>query len=205
MTQPLNRRAKIPARGPIDEEAGEFWVENPFMMPEMGHNLSAYERNRTYINIGDLQFIDATFASDAALDSDSRSVVAADFDRDGAPDLLVASVGGGPLRLLRNRIDTPAHRVGIGLVGTKSNRPGIGSRVVARVGDRRIVRDVFAVNAFQGQAPPELIVGVGPADKIDELTVRWPTGKVQRFTDVPVDRHLTITEGKKKYAQRPLK
>ena len=94
MTQPQDRYANIAPRGELDAEAGEFWVNNPFLITSSGHNLSAFEPNRTFINLGDLRFYDASFASGADIDSDSRSVVAADFDRDGAPDLLVSSAGG---------------------------------------------------------------------------------------------------------------
>ena len=59
VSQPLNRQCQIEALGDIDTEAGEFWVENPFMMPAIEANLSAYERNRTFINVDGASFIDA--------------------------------------------------------------------------------------------------------------------------------------------------
>lgn len=205
MTQPLNRNASLPPLGDIDSEAGEFWVTNPFEMPVNGMNLSAYERNRMFLNVDGGLFVDASFASRADIDSDSRAVVSADFDRDGRPDLLVASVGGGPLRLFSNRFPESAHRVRIELVGVQSNRPGIGSRVTAEVGGRRLVRDIFPGNGGVGQAPAELILGVGPASKLDRLTIRWPSGQLQRFTDLAVDVRLTFTEGSSDYEISPLK
>ena len=63
VTQPMDRTCRIPQLGEIDSDNGEFWVENPFEMPEKGENLSAYERNRVYLNAGNLEFIDASFAS----------------------------------------------------------------------------------------------------------------------------------------------
>lgn len=195
MTQPFDRNAKLPAIGPMDRKSGEFWVENPFDMPGSGFNLSAFERNRLYLNLDGRSFLDASFASNADIDSDSRSVVAADFDRDGKPDLLVGSVGGGPLRLFHNRFEDAAKRARIELVGTESNRRGIGARVVAEAGGRRIVRDVFPFNPGMGQAPPELILGLGDAKKIDRLEIRWPSGQVERLRNLPVDATLTITEG----------
>ena len=142
VSQPLNRsNPQIKALGELDEEAGEFWVENPFEMMEARANLSAYERNRTFLNVDGKSFIDISFASAADLDSDSRSVIAADFDRDGATDLLVGSVGGGPLRLFLNRFPKQ-NSVRIVLVGESSNRAAIGARLIAHVGSRQIVRDV---------------------------------------------------------------
>ncbi|HUG92021.1 MAG TPA: CRTAC1 family protein [Planctomycetaceae bacterium] len=196
MTRPLDRECLLPELGDLDRERGEFWVPNPFMMPQAGHNLSAHERNRLFLNVAGTGFIDASRFSAADIDSDSRSVVAADFDRDGQTDLLVASVGGGPLRLFLNRFSVPGNRrVLLDLVGTASNRPAIGARIELECGGRRIVRDRFAPNGFMGMGPPELLVGVGAAERIDRLTVRWPTGRTQEFTDLPVDVRLTITEG----------
>jgi hypothetical protein len=186
--------------GEVDEDRGEFWVTNPFQMPQAGHNLSAYERKRLFVNIEGEGFLDASRFSNADIDSDTRSVIAADFDRDGRTDLLVGSVGGGPLRLFLNRVPSEnRHRVQIELVGVESNRPAIGSHVRVECGRRQIHRDVFAANGFAGQAPPELLVGVGAAERIEKISIRWPTGKTQEFRDLPVDVRITITEGATKF------
>ena len=205
MSQPLDRNANLPELGEVDREAGEFWVSNPFEMPGSGHNLSAFERNRLFLNDGGDKFLDASFASRADIESDSRSVIAADFDRDGAPDLLIGSVGGGPLRLFLNRFPSSARRVRILLVGVESNRPAIGSRVIAESGDRRFVRDLFPANGGTGQGPADLLIGLGDAPRIDRLTVRWPTGVEQEFRDLPVDRTIRITEGRSDYDVSGLK
>ena len=179
----------------MDEDRGEFWEDNPFMITENGNNLSAFETNRVFINKFGTRFIDASFASVASIDSDSRSVIAADFDNDHRPDLLVASVGGGPYRLFGNQFPGRPAIVEVDLVGVTSNRFGIGCRLSLVIGDRRIVRDVFANNSFQGQQPPETIIGLGAAKGIDRLTVTWPTGESQTFDNVPVNGTLRITEG----------
>ena len=196
MSRPTDRNAKLPELGEVDREGGEFWIKNPFRIPGSGNNLSAYERNRLYLNLQGKQFLDASFASDADIDSDSRAVIAADFDRDGATDLLVGSVGGGPLRLFLNRFPRENHRVRLELQGVQSNRRGIGSRVRIRAGGLEIVRDLFPSNGGTGQGPAEMVVGVGSAERIERLTVRWPSGLVQRFDDVPVDSLVRITEGR---------
>ena len=194
VSQPLNRYSKIEALGDLDHEAGEFWVENPFMMMGIRANLSSYERNRAFLNVDGKSFIDVSFASAVDIDSDSRNVIAADFDRDGATDLLVGSVGGGPLRLFLNRFPKQ-NSARIELVGVESNRAAIGARLVAHVGSRQIVRDVFPANGFMGQGPVEVMLGLGSAKRIDRLQVRWPNGKTQEFTDLSADQTLIITEG----------
>ena len=195
MTQPLDRNASISALGDVDRAAGEVWVDNPFLMPSQGINLSAFERNRMFLNLDGRSFVDASFTSAADIESDSRGVVAADFDRDGAPDLLVLSVGGGPLRLFLNRFPGSAKRTRVQLIGTASNRAAIGARVVAEAGGRSIVRDLFPHNGGFGQAPVELTLGLGRAERIERLTVRWPTGRTQSFEGLPADATVILTEG----------
>jgi hypothetical protein len=90
------------------------------------------------------------------------------------------------------------------LVGTASNRPGIGSRVVATVGERRIVRDVFAPNGSVGQGPPELDLGTAGAERIGLLTVRWPSGREQVLRDVPSGTRIRVVEGEEGYRSGPL-
>ncbi|MFP6675240.1 MAG: ASPIC/UnbV domain-containing protein [Pirellulaceae bacterium] len=205
MSQPMNRRSRLPALGEIDREAGEFWAENPFLMPGRGDNLSAFERNCVYMNLGGEQFLDVSFASGADIDADSRSVIAADIDLDGAIDLLVGSVGGGPLRLFANRCGENNGHVLIELVGVESNRSGIGSRVVIDCDGRTIHRDVFAANGFMGQGPSALHVGLGNATIIDRMTVYWPSGAVSEFAKVPVGGRIVVTEGEQTFASRALK
>jgi hypothetical protein len=193
VSQPHNRLSETKALGNIDTEAGEFWVENPFMMPGIRANLSAFEQNRTFMNLDGKSFIDVSFATNADLDSDSRSAITADFDNDGATDLLVASVGGGPLRLFLNRYPNGNH-LRIKLIGSKSNRSGIGARITAHVNGRKIVRDVFPQNGFMGQNPVEIILGLGEAAKIDRLEVRWPSGVTQQFTNILANKALVLSE-----------
>jgi len=200
VTQPLDRNVELPALGEIDADSGEFWAENAFQMPANGQNLSAYERNRLFVNLQGRGFLDVSFAAVADIDSDSRSVVAADFDRDGAPDLLVGSVGGGPLRLFRNRFPEGNFRLRVELVGVASNRQGIGARVIAEVGERKIVRDLFPANGGTGLGPAELELGLGTARQVDRLIVRWPTGEEQHLADVPAGGKVTLTEGKPGFA-----
>lgn len=196
MSQPLDRTRTLPKLGALDEELGEFWAGNAFSMPRNGDNLSAYERNRLFLNKGDGgSFLDASFASGVDIDSDSRTVVAADFDRDGRPDMLVGSVGGGSLRLFLNRHATAAARVAVELQDANGNPAGSGCRVILEIGNERIVRDIFATNSCLGQAPAELLVGVGSAAQIDKLTVRWADGTREVHQAVPVNGRCRVRRG----------
>ena len=196
MSQPHNRLSQLEAIGEIDEEAGEFWTKNPFQMPNERENLSSFERNRTFLSLDGSSFIDVSFASGADIDSDSRSVVAADFNRDGATDLLVGSVGGGSLRLFLNRFPK-ANFSRIRLEGSGSNRAGIGARLTATVEGQKLIRDLFPQNGFMGQGPAEIILGLGDAKEIDRLEVRWPSGKTQIYKNLAANRYFLLKEDPK--------
>ena len=193
MSQPLDRTKRIKELGPLDRELGEFWVENPFLMPQLGENLSAYETNCLYLNHGDFKFVEGSFASSADLDADSRSIAPADFDRDGKVDLLVGSVGGGPLRMFRNEFQD-AHWIGLQFRGSDSNSQGIGARIKIQVDGRTLHRELFPANGFFGSSPSELHIGLGQATQIDSIEIRWPSGHVTQMEDVTADQWLKVFE-----------
>ena len=71
----------------------------------------------------------------------------------------------------------------LSLEGVTSNRLGIGTRLIARIGEKQIVRDVFPVNGFMGQSPPIVDIGVGDATEISKLTIRWPSGVTRELSN----------------------
>jgi hypothetical protein len=173
---------------------GEFWVTNPWDIVEQGHNLSAYERKRTFLNIRGKEFLDISYLTGADSDGDGRSVVAGDFRNDGRLDLVVRQVGGGPVLLFENQFPK-AHFLTVSLRGTVSNRLGIGARVTATVSGRELTRELYPQNSFHSQMPSRLHFGLGDAAKIDRLTIRWPSGAAQTLEGIAADRHVVITEG----------
>ncbi len=195
MSQPCDRGAAIPAPGAVDKTLGEFWVENPWDIVRKGHNLSAYERNRTWMNVAGQGFLDVSYLTGADSDGDGRCAVAADFRNVGMQDLVVRQVSGGPLLLFENHFPR-RHYLKVSLRGTKSNRLGIGARLVATVGGQNLVRELYPVNSFRSQAPAMVHFGLGDRERVERLTIRWPSGAEQVLTDVRGDRHVVVEEGK---------
>jgi hypothetical protein len=194
VSQPYNRGAKVSLKNQLDASLGEFWVDNPWEIVGKGHNLSAYERKRVYWNVQGGNFLDISHLTGADDDGDGRGVVAADFRNNGRMDVVTRNVGGGVFRLYENNFPQ-RHYLKVTLRGTKSNRQGIGARLVAHAGGRQIVREMYPANSFHSQTANLAHFGLGSDAKVDRLEIRWPSGLVQELTDVPADRHIVITEG----------
>src|SRR5262249_56053434 len=92
----------IAGRGKLENSLKEFWSENPWDIVTKGHNLSAYERKRTWMNIQGKNFIDLSYLTGTDNNGDGRSVVAGDFRNIGRLDLLTRNAGGGTLMLHEN-------------------------------------------------------------------------------------------------------
>jgi hypothetical protein len=185
----------VPAPGTVDKSLGEFWVNDSWDIVREGHNLSAYERKRVFLNVQGKEFLDISYLTGADSDGDGRAVVAGDFRNDGRLDLVVRQVGGGPVRLFENQFQK-AHYLTVSLRGTASNRLGIGARLIATVAGRDLTRELYPHNSFRSQMPSRVHFGLGDATRIDRLTIRWPSGAVQELHDLAADRHVVITEGK---------
>jgi len=184
----------------VDTARGEFWVGDPFNYP--AHlNLSAYERNAVLLNLGGLRFTDVGYLSGADSDGDARGALVADVDGDFAPDLVVRQLGGGAIRVYANRFPK-ARRLLVSLRGTRSNRLGVGARLVASVGGRTLVRDLHPANNYRAQQASLVEFGLGDAGGVDRLEVRWPSGAVQALGPVPGDRHVLVTEGEEGFVVR---
>lgn len=194
MSQPFNRRARLSQPGELDHSLGEFWVHNPWEIVDQGHNLSAYERNRTYLNQGGRKFFDISTLTTTDSDGDGRAVVAADFRNNGKLDLVVRQEGGGALLLFENDMAT-GHYLKVSLCGVLSNSLGIGARLTAIVGARRFTREMYPINSYQSQMPAIVHFGLADADRVDQLQIRWPSGETQEFENLMADQHIVVTEG----------
>jgi hypothetical protein len=200
VSQPSDRAATIPAPGALDNSLGEFWVENPWDIVDQGHNLSAFERNRVFLNVQGKSFLDISYLSGADDDGDGRSIVAADFRNTGQMDLLVRQAGGDPpdggtLLLYENHFPKK-HYLHVSLNGHKSNRLGIGAKLIAEVKGQKIYRDLYPINSYRSQMLSQVHFGLGDATQIDKLTIRWPSGKEQVLTNLDGDRHILVDEDK---------
>jgi len=130
----------------------------------------------------------------------ARGLALGDFNNDGAVDVLVTQNNAAPL-LLRNNIGRENHWLGVRLIGTKANIDAIGAKITYQSGDLK--RHVFKVGggSYLSSHDPRMVLGVGKRTKVDWLEIQWPqpSGMTERFTELPVDRYITIVEGQGKW------
>lgn len=193
MSQPYTRRPFVPQPAELDSDLGEFWSSNPWYI-QQSHNLSAFERNRLFLNAAKGRFVDASFISGADSEGDGRSVVAADFRNNGKLDLVVRQTGGGALRLYENCFPKRSH-LQVTLRGVQSNRLGVGAKLALTAAGRTQFRELFPRNTFTSQAPCRTHFGLADATRADRLAIYWPSGERQELENVPANLHIVVTEG----------
>jgi hypothetical protein len=154
------------------------------------------EPNSVFRNVGKGKFVDvsATAGPDFQLEAAHRGVAFGDLDNDGRMDMVV-SVLNGPLKYFHNISENKNHWILLKLVGTKSNRMGLGAQIhiVAEDGISQWNEATTAVG-YASSSDPRVHFGLGSNAKIKEMEIRWPSGIKQVLKDVQVDRVMTIEE-----------
>ncbi len=125
-----------------------------------------------------------------------RGLAAGDLDNDGRVDA-VAVCQNEPVVYLHNqtRREATGHFLVICLEGTKSNRDGVGATVTVQCGQRQWVAARYGGGSYQSANDPRLHFGLGTAANVDRIEVRWPTGKIDRFSGLDVDSGYVLREG----------
>jgi enediyne biosynthesis protein E4 len=127
-----------------------------------------------------------------------RGAAFGDLNNDGLIDVVIATLDGGPVVLRNDGSKTGRnHWLGISLVGSKSNRNGIGARVtVTDVAGKKRVFDANTSGSYLASNDPRIIVGLGAAASVRKVEVNWPSGIVQVVTEPRIDRYVVINEEK---------
>jgi hypothetical protein len=147
--------------------------------------------------LGDGKFADVSETAGAVINvrSTARGACFADYDNDGKVDAYVVNLGARGTLLHNVSINT-GHWVAIKLVGTKSNRDGLGARVEIYAAGKRQTAERVAGSGYLSQNEARLHFGLGAATTIDKIVVHWPSGREQTLENQSVDRVLTVEEPK---------
>jgi hypothetical protein len=164
---------------------------------ELFNSVSTYrERNFLFRNLGSGRFEEVSRSAGSGFDPENvgRGAASGDFDGDGDPDVLVTRCG-EPAQLLRNEGGNQNGWIALRFVGRSSNRDGIGVRVTLEAGGKRRFQEVKAGSSYLSQGSLELILGLGGATGADSISIRWPSGQVQKLGPVAGGSRLTVVEG----------
>ena len=118
-----------------------------------------------------------------------------DWNRDGRMDVWVRNRTGPQLRFLVNDVPGEHAFVALELRGTETNRDAIGAVVELTAGDTRMIRQITAGSGYLAQSSSTVHFGLGPADTIERLTVRWPGGRAETIAPPAVNGRYRVVQG----------
>lgn len=145
-----------------------------------------------FTNDGSGQFA-RSIAPGLDVGEDSRALIAFDYDRDGDEDVLITNMN-QPARLLENVSTNQGHWLHVRLIqGEGRLHDAIGATVSVRIGAVVKRREILCGGSYLAGVPAEAHFGLGSAEMIDELTVRWPDGEATTYNGVAVDQYMTIS------------
>jgi len=155
-------------------------------------------------NLGNGKFAEATQSAGATFAAPrvARGAAYGDINNDGAPDLLIA-VNSGPAVLFRNTGATN-NRLRIKLIGTKSNRDGVGATVHVTAGSDAQTKMLRSGSSYLSSSELVLTFGLGTHSQVDSVEIQWPSGAKESLSKVSPNQFITIQEGSGIVSSHPL-
>jgi len=175
----------IAVNGHVYPQAESFNVGENYKQP--GY-VFLNERNGTFCDAS------GEVGSALAVPHVSRGLVVGDLFNDGQMDVIYSDLDGAPV-VLRNLGIPGRHWVSFELVGVKSNRLAIGAKLKLVAGGMTQTDEIRSGGSYLSQNDLRVHFGLGQADRIDLLEIRWPSGKVETIKDLAVDRFYSVLEG----------
>jgi hypothetical protein len=188
------RFADLDADGKLDLLIVNGHVQDLVQQVDRGNSYP--QRPQLFLNAGGGKFreISAQVGPDFQKELVGRALAVSDYDNDGDLDALVANLGGAPVLFRNDGGGAPGHWLMLRLIGTRGDRTAIGARVEARVGDVRQIREVRTDGSYLAANDPRVHFGLGPAARVDEITIHWPSGARSTLRDVAANQILEARE-----------
>jgi hypothetical protein len=171
---------------------GHVYPEVERIKTEAGYK----QRKVVYRNLRNGRFADVTeqLGDPVTVPKAGRGAAFADFDNDGDIDIVVNNVHDAP-DLYRLDQTGERHWIALKLVGTQSNRSAIGARVRLVTAEGAQLQEVRGGGSYYSQNDLRVHFGLGGARAIERIEVRWPNGREETWTELPIDRLHTLKEG----------
>jgi len=172
---------------------GHVYPEVEQVTPEVHYK----QRNTLFHNDGKGKFVETTKQAGSGLQKPyvGRGVAFADFNNDGFMEMVVGNNGDPPL-LLHNSGGNGNHFLNFRLVGVKSNRDAMGTRVRVVAGGISQIREIAGGGSYLSQSDLRAHFGLGKATRAETVEVQWPSGQRQVFRNVDADKFYRIEEGR---------
>ena len=178
----------------------DIFVANGHLMDNINlleKHVTYPQRNLLFRNLGDGRFANVMSETDGlALEKVSRGAAVGDYDNDGDLDILVTNCNQRP-DLLQNAIGNRNNWIQIQVVGEKSNRSGIGAKITVVTGTHVQYWEVQSGGSYLSFHDLRAHFGVGKAERIDLLEIRWQSGHIDRGTHLLVNQKFLAVEGSK--------
>jgi hypothetical protein len=142
----------------------------------------------------DFKNVSAQSGSVFSRDFSGRGMAVGDFDNDGDLDVLVSNNGEAPL-LLRNDGGNRQNWLGLQLVATRSNPAAVGAIIAWQAGGVKRSRLKTGGGSYLASHDPREVLGLGSVSKIDSVEIRWPSGRVDKLANLPVNTYIKVVEG----------
>ena len=180
----------------------DIFMANGHVYPEIGaHSTDTTFREckLLYRNQGNGTFEDVSTQTGPGLliEKSSRGAAFGDYDNDGNVDILVNNMNDLP-SLLHNEGGNQNHWLSVKTIGTRSNRDGIGARITIFYGHQHQTDEVRSGGSWASQNDLRVHFGLGSADKVDRLEIRWPSGLTENLYNVTANQFLVVREGEQK-------
>lgn len=162
-----------------------------------------YARHVMFVNNRDGSFAEISGPSGTDFDDDGRAFALADIDHDGRLEVILKNRNAPQLRVLHNVMPEIGDAIGFRLRGHASNRDAIGAAITVETGSLRQTKFLQAGSGFLSQHSKELFFGLGKNPPGIHATVRWPSGLVQQFANLPVNHRIQLEEGRDTFTATP--